>query len=122
MVKFDHIFEDIDFPSKKATSKLTPSQMMQCRQNAVQPLRTNNKFIYEKDPSGKFVNPFQSNYIKRSLHYMLFGKKPRFPGLLRTGEHINHHAVAVICTYVSILYQFFYAKLVLELFSDYILL
>jgi hypothetical protein len=111
MVKFDRIFEDVAFPSKKTTSKLNTSQIMECRQNAVQPLRTNNKFIYEKDANGKFVNPFTSDYIKRSLHYMLFGKKPRFAGLLKSGEHINHHVVAVICTYVSIFYQCFMQSL-----------
>jgi len=97
--KFDHIFEDIQFPSMS-----TPSDMTRQRQDAVQHLRKNYKFIYVKDDQGKFVRPFSSGYILRSLHYLLFGKKPRFGKLLQAGENLNNHAIAVVCTFVSIFY------------------
>ena len=92
--KFDHIFEDVEFPSK-----VSASDIMHSRQDSVQHLWQNNKFIYDKDESGKYINPFTSNYIKRSLFFLFFGKKPRFPNL--SAGIINHHVIAVVCTFVS---------------------
>jgi hypothetical protein len=96
--KFDHIFEDIEFPSRTI-----PSDSGRLRQQAVQHLRLSNRFIYTRNDEGKFVNPFTSDYIKRSLYFLLFGKKPRFANLLESGQNINHHIIVVICTFVSIL-------------------
>lgn len=100
--KFDHIFEDIEFPQNS-----TSAEMVKARQQSVQSLRLNNKFIYTKNEAGKLVHPFTSDYIKRSLNLLLFRKKRRFPRLLPKDVHLNLHVLAVICTYVSISYSLF---------------
>jgi hypothetical protein len=100
--KFDYIFEDIKFP------ETTPAETARVRQDSVQPLRHNYKFIYVRDSSGKLTRPFASDYIKRSLYFLLCRKKPRFASVLAKGEHINHHTIAVVCTFVSICFDYLY--------------
>jgi len=85
-----------------SNAKNTPAEKIRARQDAVQSLRTQNKFIYATQ-DGKLVKPFYSDYIRRSLNFLLFRKKPRFPNVLR-GQHINHHTLAVVCTFVSTLF------------------
>ena len=71
------------------------------RQDAVQPLRIMNNFIYIKDDEGQLTKPFYSDYIKCPLYFMFFKKKPRFANIFQD-EKINHHTIAVVCTFVSI--------------------
>ena len=93
--KIDYIFEDIQFPAKGTSAETT-----RLRQDFVQPLRRNNKFIYAKSPSGKLVKPFTSSYIQRSLYLYLFCcKKPRFAEALAKDEHINRGGVH-LCKYL----------------------
>jgi hypothetical protein len=97
--KYDLIFEDIKFPVRDKNADIIKQ-----RQDVLQPLRANNKFIYSRGDNGKFVKPFTSQYIQKSLEFLLFGKKPRFAKILKSGEYINCHVIAVICTFVRIFY------------------
>src|SRR3954462_14788475 len=99
--KCNHIFADTIFPSR--TSK--DENIGKKRQDAIQPLREKNKFIYSRE-DGKYTKPFTSNYIQNALEFLIFSKKPRFKKLLTAGEYINHHVIAVVCTFVRIVLPF----------------
>jgi len=95
--KFENIFEGIKFEGQGQTKRAK-----QARQNAVQHLRERRRYIYIKDSSGKFVRPFTSLYIQRSLYFLFFRRHPRFGNIFGRDQHINHHTLAVVCTFVSV--------------------
>jgi hypothetical protein len=94
--KFDLIFSDVEFPHR-----ITADKLAKARQDSVQFLAKKNKFIFWRVSNSKTLrHPFWSDYIQRSLYYLILKPNPRFPGLLKN-SHITVNTIAVVCTFVS---------------------
>ena len=91
---FELIFLDIKFTESTFENKLTQ------RQEAVQHLSKQDRFIYVKE-GNRLMKPFQSDIMMRVLSILFVGPKPRFPHVVRKLKEITLPMLALAYMGVS---------------------
>src|ERR1022692_4225174 len=91
---FELIFLDIKFTESTFENKLTQ------RQEAVQHLSKQDRFIYVKE-GNRLMKPFQSDIMMRVLSILFVGLKPRFPHVVQKLKEITLPMSALACMWVS---------------------